>query len=73
MRGDPARLLASHHPLPGQDFLPTLGMASDEVVVVVVVVVRPVNLDYLDPATVDLDAIQADPDILVLPQAGEVR
>ena len=34
--------------------------------------VRAVNLDYLDPAEVDLDAWAADPDTLVVPQAGEV-
>ena len=35
-------------------------------------VVRAINLDYLDPADVDIAALQADPDTLVLPQAGEV-
>jgi nickel-dependent lactate racemase len=35
-------------------------------------VVRSINLDYLDPASVDIAALQADPDTLVLPQAGEV-
>jgi nickel-dependent lactate racemase len=35
-------------------------------------VVRAVNLDYLDPASVDLDAFAADPETLVVPQAGEV-
>ncbi|WP_106401512.1 lactate racemase domain-containing protein [Actinocorallia populi] len=35
-------------------------------------VVRRVNLDHLDPASVDLDALAADPDTLVVPQAGEV-
>ena len=34
--------------------------------------VRAVNLDYLDPATVDLDAYEADPDTFVVPHAGEV-
>jgi len=34
--------------------------------------VRAVNLDYLDPSSVDIAAYQADPDTLVLPQAGEV-
>jgi nickel-dependent lactate racemase len=34
--------------------------------------VRAVNLDYLDPAEVDPDAWAADPDTLVVPQAGEV-
>ena len=33
---------------------------------------RAVNLDYLDPAAVDLDALAADPDTLVVPSAGEV-
>jgi len=33
---------------------------------------RAANLDYLDPATVDVAAMTADPDTLVLPQAGEV-
>jgi lactate racemase len=35
-------------------------------------VVRAANLSYLDPASVDLDALAADPDTLVVPQAGEV-
>ncbi len=35
-------------------------------------VTRAANLDYLDPALVDIDAMAADPDTLVLPQAGEV-
>jgi nickel-dependent lactate racemase len=35
-------------------------------------VVRAANLDYRDPATVDLDAYAADPDTFVVPQAGEV-
>ena len=35
-------------------------------------IVRAANLDYLDPATVDIAALDADPDTLVLPQAGEV-
>lgn len=35
-------------------------------------VVRGANLDYLDPALVDIAALEADPDTLVLPQAGEV-
>jgi lactate racemase len=35
-------------------------------------VVRAANLDYLDPASVDLDAFAADPETLVVPQAGEV-
>ena len=35
-------------------------------------VVRAANLDYLDPASVDLDRLGAHPDTLVVPQAGEV-
>lgn len=35
-------------------------------------VVRAANLDHLDPEEVDLDALSADPDTLVVPQAGEV-
>jgi nickel-dependent lactate racemase len=35
-------------------------------------VVRAVNLNYLDPATVDVDAYAADPDTFVEPHAGEV-
>jgi hypothetical protein len=35
-------------------------------------VVRAINLDYLDPALVDVEAMTADPDTLVIPQAGEV-
>jgi nickel-dependent lactate racemase len=34
--------------------------------------VRAANLDYLDPAEVDIAAHQADPATLVVPQAGEV-
>jgi nickel-dependent lactate racemase len=36
------------------------------------VVVRAANLDYLDPASVDLDAVAADPETFVVPEAGEV-
>ncbi|MFC7532378.1 lactate racemase domain-containing protein [Actinoplanes sp. GCM10030250] len=35
-------------------------------------VVRAANLDYLDPASVDLDLLAADPGTLVVAQAGEV-
>jgi nickel-dependent lactate racemase len=35
-------------------------------------VVRAVNLNYLDPASVDIAAFEADPDTLVVPHAGEV-
>ena len=35
-------------------------------------VVRSVNLNYLDPAEVDIAAYQADPDTFVEPHAGEV-
>jgi lactate racemase len=35
-------------------------------------VVRAVNLDYLDPATVDVPAYEADAETLVVPDAGEV-
>ncbi len=35
-------------------------------------VVRSVNLDHLDPAAVDVHAWAADPDTLVVPDAGEV-
>jgi hypothetical protein len=35
-------------------------------------VVRSVNLDYLDPASVDVADFDADPDTLVVPDAGEV-
>ncbi len=35
-------------------------------------VVRAANLGYLDPAEVDLRALGADPDTLVVPEAGEV-
>jgi nickel-dependent lactate racemase len=35
-------------------------------------VVRAANLDYLDPVSVDLDLLAADPDTLVVAQAGEV-
>jgi nickel-dependent lactate racemase len=35
-------------------------------------VVRAANLDYLDPASVDLDLLAADRDTLVVAQAGEV-
>lgn len=35
-------------------------------------VVESVNLNYIDPADVDFDALEADPDTLVVPQAGEL-
>jgi len=35
-------------------------------------VVRAVNLDYLDPADVDIATYRADPDTFVVPDAGEV-
>ena len=35
-------------------------------------VVRAVNLNYLDPDTVDISAYEADPDTFVEPHAGEV-
>lgn len=35
-------------------------------------VVESVNLRYLDPAEVDFEALAADPDTLVVPQAGEL-
>ena len=35
-------------------------------------VVRAVNLDPLDPAAVDVEAMAAEPDTLVVPNAGEV-
>ena len=35
-------------------------------------VVRAANLDYLDPASVDVADFDADPDTLVVPDAGEV-
>ncbi len=35
-------------------------------------VVRAINLDYLDPADVDISAWSADPETLVVPNAGEV-
>jgi nickel-dependent lactate racemase len=34
--------------------------------------VRAANLDYLNPAHVDRQTMEADPDTLVIPQAGEV-
>jgi lactate racemase len=34
-------------------------------------VVRSIDLDYLDPAAVDPAAWAADPDTLVVPDAGE--
>ena len=34
-------------------------------------VTRAINLDYLDPAEVEPDAWGADPDTLVVPDAGE--
>ena len=35
-------------------------------------VVRGANLDYLDPASLDLAALEADPETMVVPQAGEI-
>jgi hypothetical protein len=34
--------------------------------------VRSVNLNYLDPAAVDVAALGADPETMVVPDAGEV-
>ena len=34
--------------------------------------VRAVNLNYRDPATIDIAAYEADPDTFVEPHAGEV-
>jgi nickel-dependent lactate racemase len=33
---------------------------------------RAANLGYLDPSSIDISAAEADPDILVVPRAGEV-
>lgn len=35
-------------------------------------VVRAANLNYADPATLDLEALEADPDTMVIPHAGEI-
>ena len=35
-------------------------------------VVRSIGLDHLDPDAVDLEAWRADPDALIVEQAGEV-
>lgn len=35
-------------------------------------IVHAANLDHLDPDEVDIEALDADPDTLVVPQAGEV-
>ena len=35
-------------------------------------VCRAANLGYLDPASVDVAAFEADPDTLVVPRAGEM-
>ncbi|HOF63796.1 MAG TPA: hypothetical protein PLL54_05780, partial [Dermatophilaceae bacterium] len=35
-------------------------------------VCRAANLGYVDPREVDIAAFEADPDTLVVPQAGEV-
>lgn len=35
-------------------------------------VCRAANLGYLDPASVDVEALSADPDTFVVPNAGEV-
>ena len=35
-------------------------------------VVRAANLDYLDPAAVDIEDYRADGETLVVPEAGEV-
>jgi nickel-dependent lactate racemase len=35
-------------------------------------VVRAVNLNYLDPATLDVAAVESDPGTLVVPDAGEI-
>jgi nickel-dependent lactate racemase len=57
----------SYDPVAGERLRVTVTLATG----ISEAIVRSVNLDYLDPAQVDLDAWAADPSALVVPDAGE--
>ncbi|MHA6513127.1 lactate racemase domain-containing protein [Tessaracoccus sp. Z1128] len=59
------------------DYDPDTGVETNRVTVTLATgipreVVESINLNYLDPAEVDLAAMEADPDTLVVPNAGEL-
>ena len=59
------------------DYDPTTGVETNRVTVTLATgipreVVESISLNYLDPAGVDLAAFEADPDTLVVPNAGEL-
>ncbi|MCG6567462.1 lactate racemase domain-containing protein [Tessaracoccus sp. ZS01] len=59
------------------DYDPATGVETNRVTVTLATgipreVVEKISLTYLDPADVDLEAMSADPDTLVVPNAGEL-
>ena len=59
------------------DYDPATGVETNRVTVTLATgipreVVEGISLNYLDPAEVDLEAFEADPDTLVVPKAGEL-
>lgn len=59
------------------DYDPATGIETNRVRVTLATgipreVVEGISLNYLDPAEVDLEAFEADPDTLVVPKAGEL-
>jgi nickel-dependent lactate racemase len=59
------------------DYDPATGVETNRVTVTLATgipreVVEGISLNYLDPAEVDLDAMEADPDTLIVPKAGEL-
>jgi len=74
----PAGVLAhSTHVRGGGSFDPETGVEHNRIKVTLCTqvpreVVEPLNLGYLSPDEIDLDALRADPDVFVEPNAGEV-
>ncbi|MDQ1007082.1 nickel-dependent lactate racemase [Streptomyces sp. V4I23] len=58
----------TYDPVHGERFRVTVTLATG----IPEDVVRGANLNHLDPAEVDIEAFAAEPDTLVVPQAGEV-
>ncbi|MDO5678046.1 MAG: lactate racemase domain-containing protein [Propionibacteriaceae bacterium] len=59
------------------DYDPETGVETNRVTVTLATgipreVVEAISLNYLDPAEVDIEAMKADPDTLVVPRAGEL-
>ena len=61
------RGVGTYDPVTGERLRVTVTLAT----AIPEAIVRSVNLDYLDPAQVDLEAWAADADTLVVPDAGE--